>query len=491
MKLLLRKIYPILIIALCLGLFMRTYQSTARFLYAHDNDLASWIVKDVVIDHHLRLIGQETSAKGIFIGPLFYYLLIPFYLVSHMDPIGSLAYSQIISLASIVSLFYVMYRLYNPKTAGIAALLYAGSYLISQTEREVVPTTSVMLWSIWFFYSVNLIFQGKKSGILIAAILLGLVWHINLALFLLSPIIILGVFLNHQKFHVSDLLKPLIILIIMCIPLFIFETRHSFIQTKSLTNTIFSIFNETHQPMQSLSSKISHVITYASKNATRIFIVPEINLTEGLIPLSLFLLLLLLLFTKKIPGYTGIIFILWMGLYILFFTLHPINLSEYYLNGMNIFWIIILALGLASISPKIITAVILAIFILSNIKSLLISTVNASGYLQKKALVDYIYQDSMLHGYPCVSISYITQPGYNFGYRYFIFLKNLKTAPVISGAPVYSIVFPHSLIDRIDISFGALGLVLPDYSRYDKAGIKASCSGQNSNLTDPMFGFTK
>ncbi len=59
---------PLLLTTLLVGLIFRGFQLKDRFLYAHDNDLAGWIVKDILVDHHLRLIGQETSAKGIFIG---------------------------------------------------------------------------------------------------------------------------------------------------------------------------------------------------------------------------------------------------------------------------------------------------------------------------------------------------------------------------------------------------------------------------------------
>src|SRR4051812_47085467 len=88
-----------LLVILLIGLFFRTYQIVERFEFAHDGDLYSWMVKDVVVNHHPRLIGQLTSAQGIFIGPLFYYALIPFFLLTHMDPIGGNILFVIIGMA--------------------------------------------------------------------------------------------------------------------------------------------------------------------------------------------------------------------------------------------------------------------------------------------------------------------------------------------------------------------------------------------------------
>src|SRR3989344_1725053 len=71
----------VLVVILAIGLFLRTYDIVDRYEFAHDGDLFSWIVKDIVVDKHLRLIGQLTTAPGIFIGPLFYYSLIQFFIL--------------------------------------------------------------------------------------------------------------------------------------------------------------------------------------------------------------------------------------------------------------------------------------------------------------------------------------------------------------------------------------------------------------------------
>lgn len=113
------------------------------------------------------------------------------------------------------------------------------------------------------------------------------------------------------------------------------------------------------------------------------------------------------------------------------------------------------------------------------------------GYVERKAIVKYINEDAEAHGYPCISISYITNPGYNLGYRYFFYLDNMHVNDPKSGSPVYTIVFPLSLVDKFDKRFGVLGLILPDYIKYNKKDVDKSCQGENANLTDPMFGYTE
>jgi hypothetical protein len=474
-----------LVAILLLGFLTRAYQYQDRFIYAHDSDLASWVVKDILIDHHPRLIGQLTSTPGIFIGSLFYYSLIPFYLITGMDPIGSVAFSWIVGLVAIASIFWVFNRLSGSRTGIIAALIYAVSFAISLTEREVVPTTPVMLWSIWFFYALHRLYQGHRSSLMILAVLTALIWHLNLGLALLIPLVVLGIAIRIKQYQLKDFLKPLLVLVLLSLPLLIFEFRHGFQQTKALFVSLTPTLTSTPA-----SPKFSHTASYIAKNASDIFWWNySSRFSEYIIPGILLLGFIWLLFTRKVPRLYALVLPLWLISYWIFFSLHPINLSEYYLNGLNIIWISLAALILNQLFW--LTPIILCIFLYLNLSVFFSFRTPANGYIQKKQLVKYISQDSRLHDFPCVSVSYITTAGYNLGYRYFFWLENLHVNQPQSGSPVYTIVFPQSLVDHFDVSFGSLGLILPDYERYSPQAVKLSCVGENHNLTDPMFGFTK
>lgn len=487
----LKTIPVVLLLSVVLGLFMRSYQLQERYLYAHDGDLASWIVKDIIVDKHLRLIGQLTSEPGIFIGPLFYYALIPFYLITGMDPIGGVALSLLIGATAIISLYWVVWRLHDKLSAGYAGLIYAVSFSISQTEREVVPTTPVMLWTVWFYYFIHRLYQKDKQALLFLAVLFSLVWHINLALILLAPLVLLILFLKRTYFKLRDLYLPGLVFILLSAPLWLFELRHHFSQTRALVNSLLSIGGQ----KMDLLSKLSHVFLYAAKNATGIFWDNPLNLSIYLIPLLLIIGLFWLVFMSRVSRFQLLLTGLWIISFILFFTAHSINLSEYYLNGINILWVITAGLILSALHKykfiRFIPLLFITLYIGYNIFLMLTRQINHFGYVEKKALVNYIKEDARSHNYPCVSVSYITDPGYNLGYRYFFYLAKLHVNEPKSGSPVYSIVFPLSRVNHLDRTFGALGVILPDYQRYSAEAVKISCTGPDTNLTGDMFGFTK
>lgn len=486
--------YPtIFVIAILLiGLFLRLYKLPEFFNYAHDNDLAGWIVKDIVVNRHFRLIGQLTSTAGIFIGPLFYYLLVPFYLLSKMDPIGITYFGVLLGIVTIWSFYHIFSKLYGAKTGLIAALAYTVSQYMIFNDKEIVPTMGVYLWTVWFYYAVELLLRGEKKAYLILGILAGLIWHLNIALVLLFPLVPIAIILSKKKINLKYILFGILSSLPLLVPLFLFEARHNFLQSRafiaSLTTNQSQVFT--------LTERLGRVIELSGKNLKQLLL-PRIPEFPKIYLLALALVVIgILIYKKVIQKKIGLIIYLWLFFYMVFFTFYSKVLSEYYLNGMAVIWLAVFAIGTGYLIEKgknysKAGYILIAVFFVFNHLSFANTAVNRSGYIDRKEIVKAIDEDRAGHGYPCVAVSYITEPGYELGYRYFFYLRGMHVNLPKSGSPVYSIVFPPSKVDRVDKEFGALGLIYPDYKKYSLQEVKESCSGANSNLTDPMFGYTQ
>jgi len=432
----------------------------------------------------LRLIGQETSQSGVFIGPLYYYLLIPFYLIFNMDPIGGIFLVTLIGAASIISIYWVFQKVFNDKVAIISSLIYAVNFNVVFTDREVVPTTPVHLWTIWYLYSLYLIIKGKhKTGLILLGILVGFVWHINLGLLVTLPAALVALFYSRKKIKVKNLMFGFVASILGILPFVLFEMRHNFQQI----NAIFKSSVETSEGI----TKFNRLIEILSTNTKELTWGPFLNIKFEY-ALYLIIAAIVIIYVKKlIDRKLFSLLLIWIISYVAFFSTNSLILSEYYLNGLTIIWILCLAVVLSSFSKKYfwMPIIILGIYSILNINRVVGINVNRSGYLERKSIVHFIKTDAAEHGFPCVSISYITEPGYNLGYRYLFWIEKMHVNNPSSMSPVYTIVFPHSMVDKIDKSFGALGLIFPDYKIYNKEGVAKSCEGENSNVTDPMFGF--
>lgn len=494
--------HKFIILLLVLAFLLRMYKFQELFYYGHDNDLAGWFIKDIVVNRHPRLIGQETSTRGIFIGPLFYYLQIPFYLMTFLDPIGATLLVALLGTFAVWSVYYTFTKMWDSGVGRIGAIIYATSFYTLLNDREVVPTMPVILWSVWYLYALFLLLKGKqKSAFPLIGILLGLIWHLNFALILVTPLIPISFLMSRikvlkakQKARFIDV-KSLIFGIFLCLflslPLIVFEFRHGFVQF----NSLLSALTTDQKDVISGIDKWIRTFYLASKNVTGLISGSLINIPFEVVHIFVLGIFLLLLLRKKINWKMGIVMALWLFLYISFFSLYSKVLSEYYLNGMIVIYIAILAIAFSSLISshkwRYAGFAFLAVFIAINLYRFFTIPINRSGYIDRKAIISEIKKDSEEKGYDCVSLSFIVDPGNDLGYRYFTWREGLKTKPVSDTVPVYTIIFPLKPVFKEDKAIGAIGLIYPEYSRYNIDTVRESCQGENSNLTSPMFGYTE
>ena len=289
----------ILGLILIVGLFFRTYQAVERFEFAHDGDLYSWIIKDILINHHLRLIGQLTSAPGIFIGGLFYYLLIPFFLLFRMDPIGVTLFSTITGLLTILSYYIVFTKLFNKEVGFISAFLYAVLLPTVGSDRWVVPTITTNLWVVWYFYIILEIIRGKYKFLPLLGILISLIWHVHIALIPTLLTIPFAFILSKKLPSPKKIIQFLIYFFVTSLPLFAFEIKHGFQQSQAL------ISNLTTSKEDSIGLyKLILVLNMISKNINSLLFAPQsFKLTENLFFIFIILFSAVILMRKKILLY--------------------------------------------------------------------------------------------------------------------------------------------------------------------------------------------
>lgn len=475
---------------LLIGLFFRSYQVVERFEFAHDGDLYSWIVKDIVVNHHPRLIGQLTSAPGIFIGPIFYYSLIPFFFFTNMDPIGVTGFGVIIGFLTIISYYSILTKLFNKTSGLIAAFLHAVLIQNIGFDRWIVPTLPTKLWAIWYLYTLIMISRGNFSVLPILGILIGLIWHIHIALAPALLAIPVSLFISRKIPSKKMLLFSIATFFMTSLPLILFEFRHNFSQTISIIqNLIIPQSGENGFP------KLIKVLEMIAKNNSVLLFSPQ-SISEDL-KLPLLILLLastFLLIKKKMLKLKEILIIFtWITAIVLFFSISRTPISEYYFANLEIIFILFVSLLITifirySKSALYLTLFILVIILVRNTAFFINMKPYQVGYTYRKNVADYIAQDAKSRGFPCVGITYITRLGENVGFRYFFYLNKLHIVHPSLDIPVYNIVLPFEYSKEVEKRIGVIGII-PPTNIPSKEVIDKSCQTPDTNLTDPMLGY--
>ena len=502
-----RRIYAVaakwfpLVLVIGVALFFRLYKLREFYIFEHDQDLYSLIVRDI-LSGHFRLIGQLTSIEGVFIGPLYYYLLVPFYALSGYNPLSAYFVSTSVAVVSLVSIYYVFYKLFSPKAALIGVFLYAFSLPLAFFDRWIVPTQPTILWSIWYMYALFITLKGDKKGLVLFGILAGLIWHIHVALLpllFLIPVSMLTAKIDPRglkatvfssslkislgiKYERKYIFFAIAFFAFLTLPFSLFEIRHRFQQITGLIESIGRDKNgikgieRFFLAVDGASLGFAKFITYKWK-------APYLIVYFFLSFLLVFLVKKHLLSKQHLK-----ILALWILLIIATQFISKRAISDYYFNNLTVVSLAIISLFLAEVSTVkrsgILIGLSLVVFGFYNLYLLLVENQN-DGYLYKEKLVRDIRENATKRDYECIGVNYVADFGSGVGFRYLLWYLNLKTVKPASDIPVYDIYIPfYNYFPQPQIRYGLFGLKHPEEGNYDFT----KCSDP-SYQEQPLLGF--
>jgi hypothetical protein len=180
-----------LVLLMLLFVFIRFYKYEIWMQFSWDQIKNAWVMKDMIVDHKLPLLGMPAKLNsGIFIGPAYYYLMVPFFLLFNLNPIAGAVFAGFISIFTFIILFAITYRLYSPTTALISVIIYTLSWYNISSDRIAWPVIFIPLISLFIYYFSVKIIEGNYKNIIYLATAVGFAFHIHFTA-IFFPIIIL------------------------------------------------------------------------------------------------------------------------------------------------------------------------------------------------------------------------------------------------------------------------------------------------------------
>ncbi len=231
----------LLIIILLLAAFLRLYKIEGYMTFLGDEGRDVLVVKRMIVDRKWTLLGPTASVGGFFLGPIYYYFMLPFLWLFRLNPVGPAIMVALFGVATVYLIYHVAKEFFD-KTAGlIAATLYALSPLVIAYSRSSWNPNLVPFFALLYIYSL---YKAVKTNRFQWWFLAGVCIGIGLQLhYLFTFLIVTGVvFLLLAKKGLSYLKlwgAKLLGVIIGWSPFIVFELRHRFPNTKTLYQFIF------------------------------------------------------------------------------------------------------------------------------------------------------------------------------------------------------------------------------------------------------------
>lgn len=384
-------VYFFLSLILIGALFVRLYRIDTIFGFYFDQGRDAKIIWDLWHSGKLFLVGPVTGLEGVFLGPVFYYLIAPFYLIGGGNPVYPAVFIGILTTLGVFFVYLLGFKAHGRQAGIIAACIFAFSYFLVYYGRWLANPAPILFISPLLYFSLLKITNREGEIWWVAAtflIALSLQFELASAFFYIPAFMI---FIFWQR---KNLPKPKIIVFsaitffIIFIPQIIFNFKHDNI----LINAIGRALKDKKEINLTLWEFIKFRFDFYYKALTSVVFPQKQNI------FNLFLLGAIGIYAanaKKLLRSNffmiSLIFLIAPVIGLLFFRANDAKVYDYYLIGYFVPFIILFSIALSYLTKKwlgiIFLVLFFAVFLQVNIPMI-------NNYLQK-GLAPFTFKDQI------------------------------------------------------------------------------------------------
>lgn len=249
--------WVIFTIALIIGVFLRFWNFDATMQFLGDQGRDALVAKQILIDHRPVLIGPVTSTGNMYLGPFYYYFMVPFLALTYPSPLGPAYAVAVFAVIGLVLMYLMGKEMVGSRAAVIGTLFLALSSVAINFSRfswnpNLAPFVSIIwLWSLYRMVKKNPWYFVLTT---ICISVLMQLHYVTLMTVPISGIFWLMSLWQTYKHHVSKpssfILSSFISLLVFGLflsPLVLFDVRHDFLNLHALQTFVTGDSGGFHQ----------------------------------------------------------------------------------------------------------------------------------------------------------------------------------------------------------------------------------------------------
>ncbi|KKR29863.1 MAG: hypothetical protein UT61_C0020G0011 [Candidatus Woesebacteria bacterium GW2011_GWA1_39_8] len=216
--------------------FLRLYKIDQYMTFLGDEGRDVIIVRRLLVDFDIILVGPGTSIGNMYLGPIYYYMMAPALLLANFSPVGPAVMIALLGVTTVFFVWFVAREWFGKLAALVAALLYAiaptiTTYSRSSWNPNIMPFFALLtiysVWKVWKKLNYRwLIVTGVSMGFVLQSHYLGLLLVPVIGLFWLLTYLTI----KNSKLEIKSLIKQsfigLLLFSVLMSPLVIFDARH-------------------------------------------------------------------------------------------------------------------------------------------------------------------------------------------------------------------------------------------------------------------------
>lgn len=363
-------LYFVLFILTVVFVFIRTFRLSDLLGFYYDQGRDALVIWRFLHEGDLFLIGPTTGIEGIYRGPWYYFLILPFYLFGKGDPVWPATFLGLLSTAALLLLYFLGFKT-GGRFVGFLAFLIGGfSYYLVLASRWLSNPTPMLAISMLLVLGMFLVMEGKRWGWVLIALMLGMAMQFGSAVevFYFPAILIFAIWQRRHLPSLKIFLVSLFVLFLAFVPQIIFDIRHQGVLSSAIARFLFEqesfkvSFWEVFQQRLNLYYSVFFIKLFPSSSIfwklfLFVLIVSAVVNFQEIIKNQRFMAVLLLFFSALIG--------------MLFFQGNNNTVYDYYFTGYYLIFVLIFATLLTYLVKKtrgeILIAVFLILFLQENI----------------------------------------------------------------------------------------------------------------------------
>ena len=145
----------IVVAILFVSSFLRLYNVADTVQFLGDQGRDALVVSKIFRDFDPVFIGPVTSVGNMYLGPLYYYFMVPFLMLTYPSPMGPVYAMALIGILTVFLMYYIGKKFIDEKAALWASGLMGLSLIVAHNTRfswNPNPAPIVSLFMIFFVY---------------------------------------------------------------------------------------------------------------------------------------------------------------------------------------------------------------------------------------------------------------------------------------------------------------------------------------------------
>lgn len=429
--------FSVFLFVFSLSLYLKTAPIlNNNFPFTMDQARDMLDIRNIVVGKKPTLIGPTTSINGVFLGPFYYYLNLPAFVIGGGDPAYLVYWNIFCYMAAGILIFLYFYK--ESKNLGlIASSIYLMSPALFYSSRYFWSANPMPVFTVFFFLMLFYFLKNpSKKRAFFLGIISGLSMQIEAAFGTFFFPVALFIAIVRRKGFLNCLFLGTGFFVTL-LPQVFFELRHHFVMTKTF-------FAEVGGTSQILGEKLTYIESINNHYASFVEFLNGNFELSGQITLFLMVAALIFLiyrmFRKTIHPASREIFLnclIFICLYFVFYSFYPHPLKGWYLLALRIPYLLFISAFFYEITnyKKIYLNLLMIIFLgysfyLTSISQLKFVPQNINDHSGDKSnlrnemeAIDWVYQKADGKGFKIYN--YIPSV-YDYPYQYLFWWYGTK-----------------------------------------------------------------